>query len=436
VAYSPELIDLLDRNYEFARAAKGREFVVRLLRFLDFLAGDVRLSVLVEDMVHEVTDTLSLFAEEHKKRQAACKHIGNNLAKKVPATLTAGKSDADELWSKQTFDKVVKAKPDLGSLPETLKDDTPVAKALWILGIWAKDYGERSYKTTNQDDASKLGDRIGAVREQQETAWQHLIYASSALGGASWSRLLELRGAVVPNPSTKWSFPEALMRYVNRRTGIRGPLVYLFSGTDDDDKPADGEIESALALARVDLERLYHEVRSRIGQRRSLLALFHRFKQRAEWYDAARLRALVAKNSRKGEDLLSLELAHFLFDHGLNPLVRAMMGDLQPDIVDLGTPRLYVESKRYSTGKRGYLIRGMHQVWDTLGTQRGTAFECRRAFYSVFRLGGPRYVFPPILRSEGAEVYPILIDIGAPKTKGSKQTNKPIVIPEADLLPE
>ena len=76
----------------------------------------------------------------------------------------------------------------------------------------------------------------------------------------------------------------------------------------------------------------------------------------------------------------------------------------------------------------------MHQVWDTLGTKRGTSFECKQAFFAVFRLGGPRYVLPPVVRSEGVEVYPILIDIGEPATKGSQQRHKPIAISEEELL--
>ncbi len=46
----PEAVELLDRKYEFVTQTKdSREFVVRLIQFLDLVATDVRLRSVVED---------------------------------------------------------------------------------------------------------------------------------------------------------------------------------------------------------------------------------------------------------------------------------------------------------------------------------------------------------------------------------------------------
>ena len=82
------------------------------------------------------------------------------------------------------------------------------------------------------------------------------------------------------------------------------------------------------------------------------LGLVKRFAARCERFDAKRLKNAATSESKKAEDKLRGELARFLIDHGLNPLLDPTVSGLRPDVLDvrLGKP-VYVEAKRYGKGR-------------------------------------------------------------------------------------
>ena len=159
---------------------------------------------------------------------------------------------------------------------------------------------------------------------------------------------------------------------------------------------------SMLMAFRADTRRVYEEVRRRLGAERSIRQVFNRYKQRCEWYEGDKLRSIAKTGRGTAEDRLTETLALYLFEHGLNPLVRPLVGQLVSDLLSPGTRfSFYVEAKQYAANKRSYLHQGARQVWDMLGQLRGTPFEVREAFYVVFRLSGPRYDLPQRLLHGG-----------------------------------
>lgn len=74
-------------------------------------------------------------------------------------------------------------------------------------------------------------------------------------------------------------------------------------------------------------------------------------------------------------------------------------------------------------------------MWDTLSRLQSGPARVVEAFYVVFRRGGPRYVLPDELRSEGVTVYPVLVDIAETAKSGARQRHQPMRIDEAYLLP-
>jgi hypothetical protein len=186
--------------------------------------------------------------------------------------------------------------------------------------------------------------------------------------------------------------------------------------------------------------KLHEELRRRIGLRRSLLALVHRFKNRCEWHDAERLREIAKKAKRKKEDPPTAEFAKYLFDQGLDPLTRPRTADLEPDVLSFGPrSKLYVEAKQYRDENRSKIrwrIKdAAKQVFDTVGRLRGTVFEPWEAVLLVFRRGGPRCVLPECFACEGITVFLILVDIAPAGESGSRQKEEPIVFTEEELLP-
>ena len=186
-----------------------------------------------------------------------------------------------------------------------------------------------------------------------------------------------------------------------------------------------------------DAENVHEEIRRRIGLGRSLLAVVNRFKNRCEWHDRDRLLGMAQGETRKAEDLLTADLARFLFDQGLNPLTKPMTAGLQPDLLSKSPSGwLYVESKRYSASPRPIVIKAVAQVFDTVGRLRGSKFEAHEGFLVVFRLDRPYCVMPASVPCAGLTLYPILIDIAPSSVSGSKQKRKPVVITLEEIFAE
>lgn len=207
----------------------------------------------------------------------------------------------------------------------------------------------------------------------------------------------------------------------------------MSGGTSDDEE--EWGIKQRLALMRADVRRIYEEIRRRLGAERSLLAVFERYRQRSQWYEAERLRA-IAKGGGKPEDRLSDTLTTYLFDHGLNPLTRPLVGQLSPDALGAGAPfSFYLEAKQYKSGSPGYLLKGLDQVWDMLDQLRGSKFDVKEAFYVVFRMGGPRYVFEPRVQHQDRIVHILMIDLAPTAQRGS---NAPVTrsFTAAELAPQ
>jgi hypothetical protein len=112
--------------------------------------------------------------------------------------------------------------------------------------------------------------------------------------------------------------------------------------------------EATLSLAetaeqvRRDIALVHLQLRSRIAMTHSSLGLLKRFAARCELFDADSMRKRALSKPKAAEDELRRELARFLFDHGLTPLLDPTISGLRPDILDarLGRP-VYVEAKRY-----------------------------------------------------------------------------------------
>jgi hypothetical protein len=196
-------------------------------------------------------------------------------------------------------------------------------------------------------------------------------------------------------------------------------------------------VDEQVAEMRDGLARLSLELHRRIGTTRSRRALISRFKQRAQWHDAARLREVAALETGRGgvEDRLTEELARFLFDQGLNPLSKPQIGGLEPDLLDPSVlPAFYVEAKQYSSSARDAIRKAYGQVLDTVGRLQSDAYPITEAFCVVFRLAGQRYVLPEFVQGERYRVYFTLVDIAPTDESGARQKHNPIEITAEEML--
>lgn len=162
------------------------------------------------------------------------------------------------------------------------------------------------------------------------------------------------------------------------------------------------------------------------------------FKTRCERFDGAALRAaIVNEPRRKPEDILTIALARYLFDQGLNPLFNAEIVKLRPDLFDSTGPfAFYVEAKQYEDKPQKLVTKAAWQVWDTWNELDGQ-YEVPEAFLLVFRRGGPLVVFDSeFVRSGSRTLYPLVVDIAEPASKGSRAKQGPVHITATDLAPK
>lgn len=236
-------------------------------------------------------------------------------------------------------------------------------------------------------------------------------------------------------PPVKQSQEAELARLARMHDSPLGRVAETLFGVGRTVPEKDLVVSAVLDGIRSDIKRVYEDIRARLGAERSLLAVFERYRQRSVWYDADRLRAIAKFGPGKPEDRLTETLAAYLFEHGLNPLTRPMIGRVQPDLLAPGTQfSFYVEAKQYARAARGYLLKGVHQVWDMLDELRGTDFDVTEAFLVIYRRGGPRYSFEPRISHRGRVVHILVVDIAESGERGS---NAPPTqtFEEKDLLP-
>ena len=193
-----------------------------------------------------------------------------------------------------------------------------------------------------------------------------------------------------------------------------------------------------VADARAEAEKLVEDLLVRLGEQRSLHGLFDRFKMKCEWLLADEFDNLAEKGKGKVEDRLAERAASYLFDLGMTPVIRPIMGRLEPDIVGLsrsGRWMPYIEVKQYKDKRgKGIIQAGARQVWDTAG--RLNSLGIREAFLLVFRRDGPRYCLPSVVHGDNIRLYPLLIDIAPTEQSGSRQRMTPIDIAAEELAPK
>jgi hypothetical protein len=235
-----------------------------------------------------------------------------------------------------------------------------------------------------------------------------------------------------PHEQTEEAEFARMARTRKRPLGRVGEAIF---GVGTIDFESDRDVRMLIAGMRDDTKRVFEDVRTRIGAERSLLALFERYRQRCVWYEADQLRAIAESGPGKPEDRLTETLAKYLFDHGLNPLTRPLVGRVSPDLLGTGSKfSFYVEAKQYDKAAGPYLLKGMNQVWDMLDDLRGKNIDVSEAFYVIYRRGGPRYSFEPRVQHRDRVVHILVVDIAPTQQRGSKAPRTES-FPLTDLLP-
>ncbi len=452
-----DAIELLDRQVAFLLKQQGPDFFMHLPAFIEALGSDPRLEAVLEDLYGAVNERL---VDVNSRRATVMESLLKLRLELVttlpevddghfPRTSPGDAGWSDYQWSLARFDEL--ATDSRARWPNNRRFDTERDPLDTMLGLLNNKVNNLDHKC-ELPMATPLRLAIGNVRRQFEYVRRDYDLATMTSGPVACLRLQALARELNPDPMVlhePMSVSDLFRSALGELYGVGGIVrEYLFQKRSHSNN--DEAVAKIASGVRHDVECFHEEARRRLGLRRSLRGIVDRYAARAMWHDAARLRELadgkskvtrkaapIAKKQGKAEELLTADFARYLHDQGLSPLTNPMTGGLRPDVL-APMPRwtFYAEAKQYKDVKaRAYLVKGVHQVWDTLGRLRGTPYEVREAFYVVFRRGGPRFVMPDVLRAEGATVYPVLIDIAEGKVSGQRQKLRPVMIGEGELVP-
>lgn len=446
-----EQIDLLERQYDYLSRQVGLDYIRQARQFCSFLQRNVQYSGLIQDMLREAQTAIDeleeadnslmpeLVAIRNELQQRAPECDDSNMQRPAPAVLNHMKYELSFAF----FDAFLKGADRISGRPmrPTPYDDRTTFQTLsWIVSgkitTLMDGYNPASgafEEDKKRTDLQDLRVRVTKLQRKHDHKFKEFLDAKFSLPGISWSNIIGIFNAINPEPTAYdgLDIEEMLEMALHNPGRVLGKALY-----EPEARLSDAQrhsVEYLIGEIRKLCERIYEELRLRLGTTRSNLALIRRYKNRCEWHDKARLRAVA--QSKSPENDLTAELARYLFDQGLNPLTRARTAGLEPDLLDpTALGKVYVEAKQYDDSKRAYLVKAVAQVHDTLGGLRGTPYEVSEAFVVIFRRGGPRYIFPDVIRSEGYAIYIILIDIAPTSESGTRQKYKPIQIPLDELI--
>lgn len=457
-----DLVELLERQWRFLFAQEGAAFYRQLRRFIKFIQEDPRLVTHLDDIQR---DAQKLIQKHHQhdhdltQQLIALKADFSQVAPDEDDSSTAPPANEWPPHGYETslayFNEVATNSHVRQIQIDTLADTSSSKTLLKILAakfnnptsLLSKP-GQRITRTdAQQSQVDSLERQRLYLKQQHEYAHRNFIDEKLTSSGLLLSGVLRLLRDFNPEPMPIPARQEdrdaqllaQLNQYMNEELATPGKrnledaLYSEHSSSNDQNE----KINQSVRALKLHMERIYEDLRLRIGTRQSLLGLINRFQHRCQWHDRKRLYNLAESTKGQAEEVLTAELALWLFDQGLSPVSKPMMAGLQPDLTDPSSKfNLYVEAKQYAGSAKEYLIHGVHQLWDTVSGLKGTPYEVNEAFYIVFRRGGPRYILPeqPLL-GEGWTAHLRLIDIAPPQERGSRATQKPIVISADEITP-
>jgi hypothetical protein len=363
----------LGRQFEYLSRQTGADFIIQLRQWWRFIHAEPLVRSLIEEAVAEAVELVERFRQHEVAMAHELVGVRNEMVA-VHAPLDDSGLAKPNAWDdpfgamehKNTFahfDSVAAEaqKPGPVRLAIVGLDDDSAANEL--LGILSNKRHNAQHMRTNAAGATEhvadnqvpaldpIALKIADARERHDHFFSLLALDKAASAGFAVSRVQDLINDLVPEPKPLKSaadvlakgnamFNDALRGVPDGSVSLAEARAALFERKrDQKHEAALGNWERHL---RPFTERVHQDLCSRLDRRRTLLGLMQRFKARCEWHDRDRLRAI---GDGGNEDSLTAELARWLFDQGLSPITKPLVGGLQPDLLDPGL--LYVEAKQY-----------------------------------------------------------------------------------------
>jgi hypothetical protein len=445
-----DLVELLDRKYNFLMKSKKESFMIDFSDFIFFLMENDLIKEYSMKLINDFMIKKEKYVETLKNEMEEFKKISKTIRKKYPELDDSKKEfenkemNRDYIYSFAFFDEVLSDDyRDRGvpMYPEILDDNTKPRKLLDVIIHKISEYENDENHEHARDFDKKLHEKIIKLKDLHEYNFKEWINYKRSSGGNTLIEAINIIEKINPIPeNTNESDAEWFMRRFKDHHffGWIQDLTYGVITQYSNYRPANltGEqINSQIDDLKTLITRIYENIRQNIGLKSFINQVLNRYKTRCVCYD--NVRDLVIKNNkfiRNREEKLTIHFAKFLFDNGISTNYKLKRGQHEIDIFNPNSKNpIAIEVKVYKDSKsKKYLIDGLYQLHAYLNNL-SSQWNINDGYFIIFRLGGPIYEFPDKIQINKFTLNIILIDVGESSESGSKQP-KPIIIKEKEII--
>lgn len=426
--YQDRLIDLLDRKFRFVNDLPQRDFLLHLGDFIDFVLTEETIEPYARQLLHEFQH----HSNEHKKAMDDVKdqliQLRQNLVTLCPHTDDSKivmTNSLEYVRSLAYFDDIVRGDPPASHLrSRDMRDmyDPPedIAALVEVLTYKAE-------KLKQNKDSEELHRSLYDLREHFLQIHREYVSYCQLSPGYSLDSLRFATDFIRRNPPRYPPWSGLLLDLLDQRVLSHPDQLHPpVEAQRVTSSPADGEVDNRQLTERlrVFLRCAYEGVRAAIGSHLVHYEVLSRYKARCIWYDRERISDLVRENKGNLEDILTRDLALYLFDNGISTLYRLRKDKKEYDLIGNQTKaRIFVEVKVYRSSKnaRRNLTRGIAQLHAYINDLEADDLPIREIYYAIYRLGGPLYDLPWEIPTNRHTFYPIVVDLGPSSESGSRQ---------------
>lgn len=428
------LAELLERQAQHVLKHADGRVLLTLPAFLEFLEREPRLVGLVQDLRDESNERWS---EYERECLAVLEELRAIWASSKGTLDRVREADADDHghWAEmgfQQFGNRLQAVPAF-EREYTTKQPDPVKEEHFRLTHFVACGFDSWNEVWREDGLEEARARLNVLEDRLVRAWTIRRLRLESEGGTGYAELRRAADELVPGLTDGENGLIVAARNMNTKEIWELIEKHRHSG----DVPEAGSALAEFSDVRRFAEVLLLALQSKLAQGRSWAAVVRRYVARCETFDRARLLEVIeaAKASRKVEEVLTLDLARYLFDVGFNPIVDTKIAGLRPDLLDPTlAPGVYVEAKQYVKLSVPALRNNVSQVFDTWARLRNR-YDLPEAFLLVFRRGGRLVELPAEIRVRGRCLRLHLVDLAPSSQAGSNARQSPSIARETDLLP-
>lgn len=448
-----QLIEILDRKYNFLMKIPDTEFVLKLVEFLDFIKTYEPICHFTEKVYRDFDLKSQDYKARLDKEQEKAIGLKRQIIEKYPDLDDSKmeypgpeKVSTEYRSSFAAFDDVVNKVERVKSFPmepDLLDDASDVGKLISIIHTKINEYengDEKENKTRKIDEQIWIEYKnLQEHHEHTQLDWINYCRISPGSTILEFSNICE---AINPDPRNytsmedffeKWNGIDDLKAHWYYGSWVRDAVYGLVSKDANYRSSSFSEerIKEGISKLKEGITRIYESLRVEIGLTLLPSQLVHRYKLRSQWYNREYLWSLV-DSFEKGkkariEHILTQDLAKYLFDQGITVFYRFKAGQHEFDLLEDAKNPIFVEVKIYKdSGSKNRLIQGIAELHAYLNNVKSLR-RIKNAYYVIFRLAGPIYEFPEVIHTNQFSIYPILIDIGESKVSGSRQPKPKII---------